>query len=87
PIDWDTCVRAVEQTHRCLIVEEDCRFAGAGAEFAATLQERCFYLLDAPIQRVAGMDIPTPFNGTLEAASIPRGEDIVQAARQMMARR
>lgn len=85
PIDWDTCVRAVEQTHRCLIVEEDCRFAGAGAEFAAALQERCFYLLDAPIQRVAGMDIPTPFNGTLEAASIPRGEDIVQAARQMMA--
>ncbi|UBU63773.1 alpha-ketoacid dehydrogenase subunit beta [Acidithiobacillus ferrooxidans] len=86
PIDWDTCIAAVEQNHRCLIVEEDCRFAGAGAEFAATLQEHCFYLLDAPIQRVAGMDIPTPFNGTLEAASIPRADDIVQAARQMMAR-
>ncbi|MHB0872732.1 MAG: alpha-ketoacid dehydrogenase subunit beta [Acidithiobacillus ferrooxidans] len=86
PIDWDTCIAAVEQTHRCLIVEEDCRFAGAGAEFAATLQEHCFYLLDAPIQRVAAMDIPTPFNGTLEAASIPRADDIVQAARQMMAR-
>ena len=86
PIDWDTCIAAVEQTHRCLIVEEDCRFAGAGAELAATLQEHCFYLLDAPIQRVAGMDIPTPFNGTLEAASIPQADDIVQAARQMMAR-
>ncbi|MBU2809455.1 alpha-ketoacid dehydrogenase subunit beta [Acidithiobacillus ferrooxidans F221] len=86
PIDWDTCIAAVEQTHRCLIVEEDCHFAGAGAELAATLQEHCFYLLDAPIQRVAGMDIPTPFNGTLEAASIPRADDIVQAARQMMAR-
>ena len=86
PIDWDTCIAAVEQTHHCLIVEEDCRFAGAGAEFAATLQEQCFYLLDAPIRRVAGMDIPTPFNGTLEAASIPRADDIVQAARQMMAR-
>ena len=86
PIDWDTCIAAVEQNHRCLIVEEDCRFAGAGAEFAATLQEHCFYLLDAPIQRVAAMDIPTPFNGTLEAASIPRADDIVQAARQMMAR-
>ncbi|MBU2725186.1 alpha-ketoacid dehydrogenase subunit beta, partial [Acidithiobacillus ferridurans] len=86
PIDWDTCIAAVEQTHRCLIVEEDCRFAGAGAELAATLQEHCFYLLDAPIRRVAGMDIPTPFNGTLEAASIPQADDIVQAARQMMAR-
>jgi len=87
PIDWNTCIAAVEQTHRCLIVEEDCRFAGAGAEFAATLQEHCFYLLDAPIRRLAGMDIPTPFNGTLEAASIPRADDIVQAARQMMARK
>ncbi|AEM46990.1 Transketolase central region [Acidithiobacillus ferrivorans SS3] len=84
PIDWETCARSVEQTHRCLIVEEDCRFAGAGAEFAATLQERCFYLLDAPIYRVAGIDLPTPFNGTLEAASIPRVEDIVLAARQIM---
>lgn len=84
PIDWETCARSVEQTHRCLIVEEDCRFAGAGAEFAATLQERCFYLLDAPIRRVAGIDLPTPFNGTLEAASIPRVEDIVLAARQIM---
>jgi pyruvate dehydrogenase E1 component beta subunit len=84
PIDWETCARSVEQTHRCLIVEEDCRFAGAGAEFVATLQERCFYLLDAPIHRVAGIDLPTPFNGTLEAASIPRVEDIVLAARQIM---
>ncbi|MHB1706303.1 MAG: transketolase C-terminal domain-containing protein, partial [Acidithiobacillus sp.] len=76
---------SVEKTHRCLIVEEDCRFAGAGAEIAATLQERCFYLLDAPIQRVAGMDIPTPFNGAMEAASIPRTADIIAAARALAA--
>lgn len=80
PIDWETCVRSVERTHRCLIVEEDCQFAGAGAEITAGLQEQCFYFLDAPIQRVAGMNIPTPFNATLEAASIPRTSDIVAAA-------
>ncbi|MHB1531531.1 alpha-ketoacid dehydrogenase subunit beta [Acidithiobacillus sp.] len=85
PIDWRSCQQSVEKTHRCLIVEEDCRFAGAGAEIAATLQERCFYLLDAPIQRVAGMDIPTPFNGAMEAASIPRTADIIAAARALAA--
>ena len=84
PIDWETCVQSVQQTHHCLIVEEDCRFAGAGAELAATLQERCFYFLDKPIQRVAGLDIPTPFNGKLEAASIPRTKDIIAAARRLI---
>jgi len=83
PIDWDTCAASLEKTHRLLIVEEDCRFAGAGAELAATLAERCFFSLDAPVKRVAGMDIPTPFNGALEAATIPRVADIVAAARRL----
>ncbi len=83
PIDWDTCVASVDKTHRLLVVEEDCRFAGAGAEIVATLAERCFFLLDAPAQRVAALDMPTPFNGALEAASIPRVPDIVTAARDL----
>ena len=83
PIDWDTCAKSLEKTHRLLVVEEDCRFAGAGAEIVATLAERCFYSLDAPIRRVAGLDIPTPFNGALEAASIPQVADIVGNARAL----
>jgi pyruvate dehydrogenase E1 component beta subunit len=83
PIDWDTCAKSLEKTHRLLVVEEDCRFAGAGAEIASTLAERCFYSLDAPVKRVAGLDIPTPFNGKLEAASIPQVPDIVDAARTL----
>jgi len=83
PIDWDTCAKSVEKTHRVLIVEEDCRFAGAGAEIAASLTERCFHSLDAPIQRLAGLDIPTPYNGALEAATIPQVADIVAASRQL----
>ena len=71
------------KTHRVLIVEEDCRFAGAGAEIAATLTERCFDVLEMPVQRLAGLDIPTPFNGALEAATIPQVADIVAAARQI----
>jgi pyruvate dehydrogenase E1 component beta subunit len=85
PIDWDTCAKSVDKTHRLLVVEEDCRFAGAGAEVVATLTERCFFSLDAPPQRVAGLDIPTPFSGTLEAATIPRAADIVGAARALCA--
>lgn len=81
PIDWDRCADSLEKTHRLLVVEEDCRFAGAGAEIASTLAERCFYSLDAPVRRLAGLDIPTPFNGKLEAATIPQVPDIVAAAR------
>jgi pyruvate dehydrogenase E1 component beta subunit len=84
PIDWQTLGDSVNKTHRVLIVEEDCRHAGAGAEIAASLAERCFFSLDAPVQRVAGLDIPTPYNGALEAASIPRVPDIVQAARALL---
>jgi len=84
PIDWKTLSDSVNKTHRALVIEEDCRHAGAGAEIAASLAERCFFSLDAPVQRVAGLDIPTPYNGALEAASIPRVADIVAAARALL---
>lgn len=84
PIDWKTLGDSVNKTHRALVIEEDCRHAGAGAEIAASLAERCFFSLDAPVQRVAGLDIPTPYNGALEAASIPRVADIVAAARALV---
>ncbi len=83
PIDWDRCAESVAKTHRLLIVEEDCLFAGAGAELAATLGERCFFDLDTPVRRHAGLDIPTPYNGALEAASIPTVSSIVEAARAL----
>ena len=84
PIDWDRCAASVEKTHHLLVVEEDCGFAGAGAEIAATLGERCFHFLDAPVQRHAGLDIPTPYNGRLEAASIPTPSSIADAARRLV---
>ncbi len=84
PIDWKTLSDSVNRTHRALVIEEDCRHAGAGAEIAASLAERCFFSLDAPVQRVAALDIPTPYNGALEAASIPRVADITAAARALL---
>ena len=85
PIDWDTCAASIHKTHRLLVIEEDCRFAGAGAEIIAALNERCFYDLDAPPARIAGLDIPTPFNPALEAACIPQKEDIIKAAQRLVA--
>jgi len=84
PIDWHRCIDSVRKTHHLLIVEEDCGFAGAGAEIAATLGERCFYELDAPVQRHAGLDLPTPYNAALEAASIPTPSSIALAARHLL---
>lgn len=60
PLDLGTIVASVEKTGRCVIVHEASRFAGFGGELAALVQERCFYSLRAPVQRVAGWDTPYP---------------------------
>ncbi len=84
PVDWETLVRSTEKTHRALIVEEDGRFAGGGAEIAATLSERCHPLLDAPIRRLGGLFVPTPYNKTLEASTIPDEKSIEHAIRMSL---
>ena len=60
PLDVDTLCDSVKRTGRCVIAHEATRFSGFGAELAATIQEDCFWNLEAPIQRVAGWDTPYP---------------------------
>jgi 2-oxoisovalerate dehydrogenase E1 component beta subunit len=60
PLDVETIVASVARTGRCLILHEASRFGGFGAELAALVQERCFYHLEAPIERVTGWDTPYP---------------------------
>jgi 2-oxoisovalerate dehydrogenase E1 component beta subunit len=60
PLDIETIAASVQKTGRCVIVHEASRFAGFGAELSALVQERCFFHLEAPIQRVAGWDTPYP---------------------------
>ena len=81
PIDLPLLQSSLAKTHRALIVEEDCRFAGAGAEIVAALSEASFFDLEAPIGRVAGADVPTPYNGALESMSIPDEAQVVAAVR------
>ena len=60
PLDLETLAASVARTGRCLVVHEATRFAGFGAELSASIQEACFWNLEAPIMRVAGWDTPYP---------------------------
>jgi 2-oxoisovalerate dehydrogenase E1 component beta subunit len=60
PLDVGTLAESVKKTGRCLIAHEATGFGGYGAELAATVQEECFYSLEAPIERIAGWDTPYP---------------------------
>jgi pyruvate dehydrogenase E1 component beta subunit len=84
PIDWDTCSESLRKTGHLLVVEEDSRFAGAGAEIAAELTERCFHSLHAAPLRLAALDLPVPYNQRLERQVIPQPADIAAAARALI---
>jgi 2-oxoisovalerate dehydrogenase E1 component beta subunit len=60
PLDVETIASSVKKTGRCVVAHEATRFAGFGAELMATVQEECFWHLEAPIQRVTGWDTPYP---------------------------
>ena len=84
PLDTETIVRSVSKTGRVLILHESPKTGGFGGELAAVVAEsEAFDYLDAPIRRLAGRDIPIPYNRTLERATVPQVEDIVAAARAL----
>jgi len=80
PFDWEALFTSVARTRRCVIAEEGWRNVGVGAEIAARVQETLFYELLAPVQRVAAVDVPTPYAKNLELAALPHAGDIVRAA-------
>jgi len=80
PLDIHTIVASVKKTHRVIVVEEDWKTGGVGAEISSQIYEHAFTALDAPIMRVAGKDTPMPYAKNLELAAIPQVEDIIQAA-------
>ena len=82
PLDVDTIVASVKKTGRCVIAHEATRFAGFGAEIAATVMEHCFWQLEAPIARVAGWD--TPYPHAFEWEYFPGQARVRTALRQVM---
>jgi 2-oxoisovalerate dehydrogenase E1 component len=84
PLDMDCILESVSRTHRLMIVDEDFSPCGAGAEIAAQVMEQGFYELDAPVRRVNGAFIPTPYSPPLEAAVVLNADMIVKAAQALM---
>ncbi|MGB3565457.1 MAG: transketolase C-terminal domain-containing protein, partial [Thermoanaerobaculia bacterium] len=85
PLDEETLAGSVKKTNRVLILHEDTRRGGLGGELAALLADEMFFFLDAPIRRVTAPDTPVPYSPPLEYDFLPKPEDVVQAARRLVA--
>src|SRR5437762_10696017 len=80
PFDEEAILDSVAKTNRVIILHEAPLTGGAGAEFAARIAEKAFDYLDAPIKRVAALDVPTPDSPPLEAAALPDRARVAAAA-------
>jgi pyruvate dehydrogenase E1 component beta subunit len=87
PLDRETIVNSVKKTNRAIIFEEDWRSFGVGAEIAATLQEEAFDFLDAPIKRVASVEVPLPYSKPLERAALTGAKQLMEAIDELKPRR
>ena len=81
PIDYDTVVRSVMKTNRCVFVEESWPLAGMAGELTYMIQKRAFDYLDAPVLRVTGRDTPLPYSSTLVEAFLPNPKRIIEAVK------
>ncbi len=86
PLDVETIVSSVKKTGRVVIAHEAYERGGVAGEIAMQIMEHAFDYLDAPIVRVAGRNVPVPYNLRLERAAIPQEEDIANALRNIVPR-
>ena len=83
PLDKETIMESVRKTSKVMILHEDTKTGGIGAEIASLLAEECFSSLDAPIIRVAAPDTPVPYSPPLEEFFLPKVTDVLTAARKL----
>ncbi len=86
PLDTEAILETVARTNRAVIVDEGWRSGSISAEISARITEGAFYHLDAPVARVCGEEVPTPYPKHLEDAALPQVEDIVEAVRSVLPR-
>ncbi len=84
PWDKNAVLKSIEKTNRCLIVHEDTKTAGFGAEISAVITEKAFKFLDAPVERLTMPDIPVPHNVGLMNSVLPGTKDIANAMLQIL---
>jgi len=85
PLDMETVLNSVKKTGKAIVFYEDSKFMGFGAEIAAEIAEKAFEYLDAPVRRVAGLNIHVPFHPNLESTALPQDSWILKAAEEMLA--
>src|SRR5918992_1423660 len=85
PLDRPTIVNSVKKTNRAVIIEEDWRSYGIGAEIAATIQEEAFDHLDAPVRRIAAAEVALPYSKVMELSALPTAQHLVDAVRATIA--
>jgi pyruvate dehydrogenase E1 component beta subunit len=84
PLDRPTIIESVKKTGRAVVIEEGWLTYGIGAEIAATIQEHAFDYLDAPVRRVAGVEVPLPYAKVLERAALPNDKHLIKAIRETL---
>lgn len=84
PLDTDTLVASAKKTGRVIVLDEGHRSYGASAEIAAAVSELAFWHLDAPVRRLAAMDVPVPFSPVLEDETVPTPERAIDAALELV---
>jgi pyruvate dehydrogenase E1 component beta subunit len=84
PLDDLTYLASVTKTHRVLIVEDAWRSVSISSEVSARIMEKIFYDLDAPVQRLCGVEVPIPYPAHLEQAAIPQKNDILNVVKKMI---
>jgi len=85
PFDEEAILESVAKTNRVIILHEAPLTGGAGAEFAARIAEKAFDYLDAPVKRIAALDVPTPYSPPLEEYYLPNAAKVLAAARELLA--
>ncbi len=85
PLDTETILQSVRKTHRAVVVHEEWKNVGFGAELASRIYEGAFDYLDAPVERVGGPFVPMPYSKPLERAAIPHEEDVIAAVKRVAA--
>ena len=84
PLDRETIINSVKKTNRAVILEEDWRSYGIGAELAATIQEEAFDYLDAPVLRVGSLEVPLPYSKPLEVAALASADHLVESIHKVL---
>ncbi len=86
PLDEEAIAASVRKTHRCVVVHEGWPYGGVGAEVADRVQRLAFDYLDAPILRVATLDVGMPYNATLEQLCMPQPDRVIAAVKRVVNR-